>query len=108
MQSNSKIIVGNSNFLARKASKNSKSSDIRKKWHVTNGGNLAVPIFTDMTHPEGMDELFEKYVAPAAAKIPLERLGNIDDIANGVLYLASDASEWVTGHSILIGGGELA
>ena len=61
-----------------------------------------------MTHPEGMDELFEKYVAPNATKIPLGRLGNIDDIANGVLYLASDASEWVTGHSILIDGGDLA
>ena len=72
--------------------------------------NAVIPglIDTDMTHPEGMDELFEKYVAPAAGKIPLGRLGNIDDIANGVLYLASDASEWVTGHSILIDGGELA
>jgi len=72
--------------------------------------NAVIPglIDTDMTHPEGMDELFEKYVAPAAAKIPLGRLGNIDDIANGVLYLASDASEWVTGHSVLIDGGELA
>lgn len=72
--------------------------------------NAVIPglIDTDMTHPEGMDELFEKYVAPAAAGIPLGRLGTIDDIANGVLYLASDASEWVTGHSILIDGGELA
>ena len=72
--------------------------------------NAVIPglIDTDMTHPEGMDELFEKYVAPAAAKIPLGRLGSIDDIANGVLYLASDASEWVTGHSVLIDGGELA
>ena len=72
--------------------------------------NAVIPglIDTDMTHPEGMDELFEKYVAPAAGRIPLGRLGSIDDIANGVLYLASDASEWVTGHSILIDGGELA
>ena len=72
--------------------------------------NAVIPglVDTDMTHPEGMDELFEKYVAPAVAEIPLGRLGTVDDIANGVLYLASDASEWVTGHSILIDGGELA
>ena len=72
--------------------------------------NAVVPglIDTDMTHPEGMDELFDKYVAPAAGKIPLGRLGNIEDIANGVLYLASDASAWVTGHSLVIDGGELA
>jgi NAD(P)-dependent dehydrogenase (short-subunit alcohol dehydrogenase family) len=72
--------------------------------------NAVVPglVDTEMTHPEGMDDLFEKCVAPAAAKVPLGRLGTIDDIANGVLYLASDASSWVTGHSILIDGGELA
>ena len=72
--------------------------------------NAVVPglVDTNMTHPEGMDELFEKYVAPTASEIPLGRLGNIDDIANGVLYLASDASAWVTGHSLVIDGGKLA
>ncbi|WP_165062932.1 MULTISPECIES: SDR family NAD(P)-dependent oxidoreductase [unclassified Adlercreutzia] len=72
--------------------------------------NAVIPglIETEMTHPEGMDEQFEKFVAPAAQRIPLRRLGQPEDIANGVLYLASDASQWVTGSSILIDGGEMA
>ena len=36
---------------------------------------------------------------------PLNRLGEIDDIANGAVYLLSDASEWVTGINLIIDGG---
>lgn len=36
---------------------------------------------------------------------PLGRVGRPIDIANGVLYLASDLSEWVTGLELVIDGG---
>ncbi len=39
---------------------------------------------------------------------PLGRLGKPDDIANGILYLASDESSWVTGIELVIDGGETA
>lgn len=37
--------------------------------------------------------------------ISLKRLGAVDDIANGVLYFASDAAGWVTGQTLAIDGG---
>ena len=38
-------------------------------------------------------------------KYPLKRYGEPEDIANGIVYLLSDASSWVTGHSLVIDGG---
>lgn len=39
---------------------------------------------------------------------PMGRLGLPEDIANGILYLASDESSWVTGIELVIDGGETA
>lgn len=36
---------------------------------------------------------------------PLKRLGVVDDIANGAVYLLSDASSWMTGQNLVIDGG---
>lgn len=38
-------------------------------------------------------------------KIPLKRLGNPEEIAQGVLYLVSPLSSYVTGHTLIIDGG---
>ena len=38
-------------------------------------------------------------------KYPLKRYGEPEDIAYGIIYLLSDASSWVTGHSLVIDGG---
>ena len=43
-----------------------------------------------------------------AAKIPLRRIGQPDDIAACALYLASDEASWVTGSNISVDGGESA
>ena len=40
-------------------------------------------------------------------KYPLKRFGKPEDVANLVIYLLSDASEWMTGSCIdITGGGE--
>ena len=44
-------------------------------------------------------------VARWQTRAPLSRLGTGDDIANGVLYLASPAAAWVTGTTLVIDGG---
>lgn len=38
-------------------------------------------------------------------RYPLKRYGEPEDIAHGIIYLLSDASSWVTGHSLVIDGG---
>lgn len=41
-------------------------------------------------------------------RYPLKRYGEPQDIAYGIIYLLSDASSWVTGHSLVIDGGVTA
>jgi NAD(P)-dependent dehydrogenase (short-subunit alcohol dehydrogenase family) len=38
-------------------------------------------------------------------RYPLKRYGVPEDIAYGVVYLLSDASSWLTGHSMVLDGG---
>jgi NAD(P)-dependent dehydrogenase (short-subunit alcohol dehydrogenase family) len=42
-----------------------------------------------------------------AARLPLQRLGTVGDIAGAAVFLASDQSAWITGHTIVIDGGAL-
>ncbi len=48
----------------------------------------------------------EEQLALDVKTYPLKRYGQPIDIANGVIYLLSDASSWVTGHSLVIDGGK--
>jgi NAD(P)-dependent dehydrogenase (short-subunit alcohol dehydrogenase family) len=43
-----------------------------------------------------------------SAHIPLRRLGMPDDIATAALFLASEASSWVTGQTFVVDGGTTA
>ncbi|GGR84839.1 3-ketoacyl-ACP reductase [Streptomyces humidus] len=40
-----------------------------------------------------------------AAGLPLARIGEPEDVARAVLWLASDAAEWITGADLLVDGG---
>ncbi len=50
----------------------------------------------------------EEFQQQTAALHPLGRMGDPDDVAWGVVYLASDESAWVTGSELVIDGGYTA
>ena len=51
--------------------------------------------------------LWERGEERIAARLPLRRLGEPDDIANAALFLASDAASWLTGQVLVVDGGAL-
>ena len=51
--------------------------------------------------------LWEPLEEAVASRLPRRRLGVPEDIAAAALFLASDASEWMTGHTLVIDGGAL-
>ena len=46
-------------------------------------------------------------IAAFGERVPMRRAGSADDIANAILYLASDESAYVTGQEIVVDGGYL-
>ena len=68
-------------------------------------GDVDTPLLREEAKQLGVDE--DEFMKEAADR-PLNRVGNPQDIANAVLFLASDLSSWVTGTSIIVDGGGLA
>jgi NAD(P)-dependent dehydrogenase (short-subunit alcohol dehydrogenase family) len=52
-------------------------------------------------------KLWESGGDEIAARLPLRRLGEPDDIAKAALFLASDAASWITGQTLVIDGGAM-
>ena len=55
---------------------------------------------------EGLDGLGPDYIAKMESSIPMKRLGTVEDIANAVLFFASDEAGYITGQTLVIDGGQ--
>lgn len=56
---------------------------------------------------EGLDELGEEHISKMLRAIPLGRLGTPKDVANAMLFLASDNASFITGQSLIVDGGQV-
>ena len=95
--------AGQANYCASKAGliglTKSNARELAKR-NVTVNAVAPGFIATAMT-----DALSDKVKAELTAQIPMERLGSVDDIANAVLFLASEAAGYITGHVLSVNGG---
>ena len=60
-------------------------------------GYILTPAMEALGGPEALTQM--------ASQIPLGKLGNPVDIANAMLFLASDAAAYITGQTIVVDGG---
>jgi len=71
--------------------------------------NALCPGFVDTPFNAGFEvqmggrQALERYVATA---IPMGRWGDAREVAEAIIFLASDASSFMTGHALVIDGGE--
>jgi 3-oxoacyl-[acyl-carrier protein] reductase len=56
---------------------------------------------------EGLEGMGDDYLKQMASSIPLKRLGSVEDIANAMLYFASEEAGYVTGQTIVVDGGQV-
>ncbi|KAM8916831.1 uncharacterized protein AB9W97_021212 [Spinachia spinachia] len=57
---------------------------------------------TPLIHSEGLRPLVQRWLSD----IPAGRLAQVTDLQAAVVYLASDASDYMTGHNLVIEGGQ--
>lgn len=100
-----RFTIGNSIYSASKAAIHAMMKTCAKELAVkrirvnsVNPGMVNTPLIHGGAFSE---EELEKDVQ----NYPLKRYGEPADIANGILFLLSDASSWVTGHALVIDGG---
>ncbi len=67
---------------------------------VANGWIKTKMFFDTVGNPERVKQM--------AARVPLGRIGEASEVASTALFLASEASSYITGQTIVVDGGQLA
>ncbi len=47
----------------------------------------------------------KKFIKRYLSKTPLSRMGHENDVANSVIFLSSNLSNYITGHNLVVDGG---
>ena len=95
--------IGQANYTASKAGMVAMSKSLALEYAKKNITiNCVSPGFiqTAMT-----DKISDEIKKTLMARIPMNKLGNGEDISNSVAFLASDAASYITGETIHVNGG---
>ena len=95
--------LGQANYTASKAAIVAMSKSLAIEYAKKNINiNCISPGFIKTAMTDNIDEKFREVIV---SKIPSARLGEPDDIANAVLFLSSDQSNYINGETLHVNGG---
>ena len=95
--------LGQANYTASKAGIVSMSKSLAIEYAKKNINiNCISPGFIKTAMTDKIDDKFKEIIV---SKIPSARLGEPEDIANAVLFLASNQSDYVNGETLHVNGG---
>ena len=95
--------LGQANYAASKAGIVAFSKSLSVEYAKKNiNVNCISPGFIKTAMTDKIDEKFKETII---SKIPSAKLGNPEDIANSVLFLASDSSDYINGETLHVNGG---
>ena len=95
--------VGQANYTASKAGIVAMSKSLAIEYEKKNiNVNCVSPGFISTAMTDQIDEKFKETII---AKIPSNRLGKPEDIANAVNFLSSDQSDYINGETLHVNGG---
>ena len=95
--------AGQANYAAAKAGLVGFSKSLAREIASRNVTvNVVAPGFIETAMTESIPEKSRQGLLDA---IPLQRLGNVEDIAAAAVYLASEEASYITGHVLNISGG---
>ncbi|MDA9862055.1 3-oxoacyl-[acyl-carrier-protein] reductase [Candidatus Pelagibacter sp.] len=95
--------VGQANYTASKAGIVAMSKSLAIEYAKKNiNVNCISPGFISTAMTDQIDEKFKETII---AKIPSNRLGKPEDIANAVNFLSSDQSDYINGETLHVNGG---
>ena len=95
--------IGQANYAASKAGLIGMSKSLALEYGKKNiKVNCISPGFIKSDMTENINESYKKTLEK---KISLERFGTPDDVANVVLFLSSELSDYITGETIHVNGG---
>mgnify|MGYP001297075058 CR=1 FL=1 len=95
--------LGQANYTASKAGIIAMSKSLAIEYAKKNiNVNCISPGFIKTAMTDKIDEKFKEIIV---SKIPSARLGEPEDIANAVLFLASNQSDYINGETLHVNGG---